>query len=52
MLFRSPPWLNEVEVRNLRVGNSTLSLVFRREGETTGFSLLSRDGDVRVVMEE
>jgi glycogen debranching enzyme len=47
-----PPWLNEVEVRNLRVGNSTLSLVFRREGETTGFSLLSRDGDVRVVMEE
>ncbi|MGH2675769.1 MAG: amylo-alpha-1,6-glucosidase, partial [Actinomycetota bacterium] len=47
-----PPWLNEVEVRNLQVGNSTLSLVFRREGETTGFSLLSRDGDVRVVMEE
>jgi glycogen debranching enzyme len=47
-----PPWLNEVEVRNLRVGDSTLSLVFRREGETTGFSLLSRDGDVRVVMEE
>jgi hypothetical protein len=47
-----PPWLNEVEVRNLRVGDSTLSLVFRREGETTGFSLLSREGDVRVVMEE
>ena len=47
-----PPWLNEVEVRNLRVGDSTLSLVFRREGETTGFSLLSRDGDARVVMEE
>jgi glycogen debranching enzyme len=47
-----PPWLNEVELRNLRVGDSTLSLVFRREGETTGFSLLSRDGDVRVVMEE
>ncbi len=47
-----PPWLNEVEIRNLRVGDSALSLVFRREGETTGFSLLSRDGDVRVVMEE
>ena len=47
-----PPWLNEVELRNLRVGESTLSLVFRREGETTGFSLISRDGDVRVVMEE
>lgn len=47
-----PPWLNEVELRGLRVGDSTLSLVFRREGETTGFSLLSREGDVRVVMEE
>jgi glycogen debranching enzyme len=47
-----PPWLNEVEIRNLRVGDSTISLVFRREGETTGFSLLSREGNVRVVMEE
>jgi glycogen debranching enzyme len=47
-----PPWLNEVAIENLRVGASTLSLVFRREGETTGFSLMSRDGDVRVVMEE
>jgi glycogen debranching enzyme len=47
-----PPWLNTVELRNLRVGNSRLSLVFRREGEITSFSLLSREGDVRVVMEE
>jgi hypothetical protein len=29
-----------------------VSMVFRREGEITSFSLLSRDGDVRVVMEE
>lgn len=47
-----PTWLNTVEVRNLRVGGSTISMVFRREGEITSFSLLSRDGDVRVVMEE
>jgi glycogen debranching enzyme len=47
-----PAWLNEVEFRNLRVGNSSLSLVFRREGEITAFSLLDRKGDVRVVMEE
>jgi glycogen debranching enzyme len=47
-----PPWLNTVELRNLRVGDSRLSLVFRREGEITSFSLLSREGDVRVVMEE
>jgi glycogen debranching enzyme len=47
-----PPWLNVVELRNIRVGNSSISLVFRREGEITGFSLLDRKGDVRVVMEE
>ncbi len=47
-----PTWLNTVEVRNLAVGNSHISLVFRREGEITSFSLLSREGDVRVVMEE
>jgi glycogen debranching enzyme len=47
-----PTWLNTVEVRNLSVGSSRISLVFRREGEITSFSLLSREGDVRVVMEE
>ena len=47
-----PPWLNVVELRNLRVGQSTTSLVFRRQGEITAFSLLERKGDVRVVMEE
>src|ERR671919_2567148 len=47
-----PPWLNVVELRNLRVGKSTTSLVFRRQGEITAFSLLERKGDVRVVMEE
>ncbi|HXF37562.1 MAG TPA: amylo-alpha-1,6-glucosidase [Actinomycetota bacterium] len=47
-----PPWLNTVELRNMRVGDSRISLVFRREGEITSFSLLSREGDVRVVMEE
>jgi glycogen debranching enzyme len=47
-----PTWLNSVEIRNLAVGRSKLSLLFRREGEITSFSVLSRDGDVRVVMEE
>jgi glycogen debranching enzyme len=47
-----PPWLNWVELRNLKVGDSTISLLFRREGEMTAFSLLSKDGSVRVVMEE
>ncbi|HEY7756417.1 MAG TPA: amylo-alpha-1,6-glucosidase [Actinomycetota bacterium] len=47
-----PTWLNTVEVRNLAVGDSRISVVFRREGEITSFSLLSREGSVRVVMEE
>jgi len=47
-----PSWLNTVELRNLHVNGGTVSLVFRREGEITSFSLLSREGDVRVVMEE
>jgi glycogen debranching enzyme len=47
-----PPWLNHVELRNLRVGDSRISIVFRREGEVTGFSLIQKEGDVRVVMEE
>ena len=47
-----PSWLHSVELRNLRVGGSRITLLFRREGDITGFSLLSREGDVRVVMEE
>ncbi|MEW6058950.1 MAG: amylo-alpha-1,6-glucosidase [Actinomycetota bacterium] len=47
-----PTWLNTVEVRNLVIGDSRISLVFRREGEITSFSLLGREGRVRVVMEE
>lgn len=47
-----PPWLKQVELRNLRVGDSTLSMVFRREGDLSAFSLLDRRGGVRVLMEE
>jgi glycogen debranching enzyme len=47
-----PPWLNSVELRNLRVGDSVLSLAFRREGDMTAFSMLSKQGSVRVLMEE
>jgi glycogen debranching enzyme len=47
-----PAWLHTVELRNLKVGASSISLVFTRQGETTGFSLLEKQGDVRVLMEE
>jgi glycogen debranching enzyme len=47
-----PGWLHTVELHDLRVGRSTVSIVFQRQGERTGFSLLGKDGDVRVLMEE
>ncbi len=46
-----PDWLDSLELRNLRVGGSRVSLFFRRSGQgTTGFSLLEQDGDVKVRM--
>lgn len=47
-----PNWLNTVELRGLRVGDSMLSLMFTREGEVTTFSLIDKEGGIRVVMEE
>ncbi len=49
---RLPRWLQTVELRNLRVGDAKLSLLFTRRGDNTGFSLLDRDGDVRVLMQD
>ncbi len=46
-----PEWLDSLELRNLRLAHSRVSLSFRRSGPgTTGFSLLEQDGDVRVAM--
>lgn len=47
-----PPWLEMVTLHNLRVGSSRISLFFRREKEITVFSVIEKQGDVRVVMEE
>jgi glycogen debranching enzyme len=47
-----PRWLGRVELRNMKVGENTLSLEFHREGDATSFSLLEKEGNVRVVMEE
>lgn len=47
-----PNWLNMVELRNLKVGSAHLTLMFRREGDVTTFSLIDKVGDLRVVMEE
>jgi glycogen debranching enzyme len=44
-----PPWLERLEVNQLRVGSSSLSLLFKRDGANTAFSLTAREGDVRVT---
>jgi glycogen debranching enzyme len=43
-----PPWLRDVRLRGLRVGNTTLDLRFWREEERTRWEVLSRDGDIEV----
>ena len=48
---RLPDWLESVEIRDMRVGRSSVSLAFRESGHgNTGFSLLDQKGDVRVTM--
>jgi glycogen debranching enzyme len=43
-----PHWLGRLEVRDLAVGRSRVALSFSREGDQTAFSLLARDGDLRI----
>jgi len=48
---RLPAWLESVDVRDICLGGSRVSLSFRRTGAgSTGFSLLEQRGDVRVTM--
>jgi glycogen debranching enzyme len=43
-----PKWLPDITLHNLRVGTSMVTLRFWREGETTRYDVLSREGDLRV----
>jgi glycogen debranching enzyme len=46
-----PEWLGGLELHNLSVGSSRVSLAFGRHRERTSFSLLDNDGDIRVILE-
>jgi glycogen debranching enzyme len=48
-----PPWLNRVEVRNLRMADSRIDLLFERTGEGDRVALTDAriEGDVEVVLE-
>lgn len=45
---RLPPWLDRVEVRNLRVGRDTAHLLFERRGPRTQMTVLRTTGDLTV----
>jgi glycogen debranching enzyme len=45
-----PRWLTSVEVRGLRVGDSTLDLAWKRRGGITSVRVLGGDGKVEVVV--
>jgi glycogen debranching enzyme len=48
---RLPDWLGRVEIRDLRIGRSTVALGFQYSASgSTGFSLLDQQGDVQVTM--
>ena len=46
---RLPAFLNEVRIRNLRVGSESLDFVLQRHEEDVGINVLRRGGDVEVV---
>ena len=47
-----PSWLSRLEVKNIQIADSRVSLAFTRDGGVTSVSLLAREGDIRVMIEE
>ena len=47
---KMPPWLERIELHNLRVGGASASLAFSKQDGVTGFSLLAQQGDLTVTM--
>jgi glycogen debranching enzyme len=48
---RLPPWLNRVDINNLTVGGSKVSMEFTRHGDQTAFALTKREGNIRVTID-
>lgn len=47
-----PEWLGEVDINRMRVGPSTISLKFRREGDVTSFVVTEKDGTIKTIVTE
>jgi len=44
-----PPFIDDIRIRNLRLGESTIDLLLQRHGRDVVVDILSRTGDIRVV---
>jgi glycogen debranching enzyme len=44
-----PESLKNVRIRNLRVGDAEVDLLFERYGETVGVNILRRSGNIEIV---
>lgn len=47
-----PKWIGQLGLRNLRIGHTTMDLLFRRSGSQTGFSVRDKQGPGRIVVVE
>jgi glycogen debranching enzyme len=47
-----PPFLNDLEITNLRVGASTVDLHLARHGDDVSARVLRREGDVEIVISQ
>jgi len=45
-----PDWLGSLRLERMRVGDASVTLDFRRDGDATGFTLVEQAGDVNVTM--
>lgn len=49
---RLPVWLNHVNLSNIKIGDSRLTITFNRQEGVTSFTVPKKEGKLRIVMEE
>jgi glycogen debranching enzyme len=45
-----PEFLREVRIKNLKVGQSSVDLVFQRHEDDVGINILKKEGDVKILL--
>jgi hypothetical protein len=45
-----PPFLEHIEMKNLRIGDATVDLSFERHATDVGINILRREGRVKIVV--